>query len=293
MKENFFAAEGVNVELVHGGYDAEGNYIEVLPRVLSGEAQFGLAGADQLLQARANGEPLVAIAALYQQTPNSIISLSTSQIVRPEDLKGKRLLLWGEDSTYDIFLHNNGLNHTDLIEVQDSDMPKGYSFDYLLDGSVDAMIGYVTHELLQLRRLVPEDQINTLVFVDYGVDLYSLVFFTTEEMIRTQPAVVQGVVNATLRGWEYAIAQPERLSEYVSANYPSDLGDAAFTIRLIQAGLPLIQHAGGQIGHMDPAVWQDTQDVMRAVGLLSEAVDVTRAFDPNFVETYYRAASAK
>lgn len=80
-RQSYYTEENLSVALNNGGYDAEGNYIDPVARVVDGDSDFGIAGADVILTARAAGQPLIGIATIYQRSPVALISLAEKDIV--------------------------------------------------------------------------------------------------------------------------------------------------------------------------------------------------------------------
>ncbi|NJR12893.1 ABC transporter substrate-binding protein [bacterium] len=85
-----FANENLNVTLEEGGF-VDGRYIEPIDEVLNGSVDFGLSSAAAILQARADGKPVVAIASVLQRNPTALIFLKSSGIEQPNDLVGKTI----------------------------------------------------------------------------------------------------------------------------------------------------------------------------------------------------------
>jgi len=294
VKQHFYEDDGLAVELLNGGYDDSGNYVEVLPIVLSGQADFGLAGGDQILLARANGEPVVAIAAVQQNSPTGFYSLASQRITSPDDLRGKRVWLWGEDVSYDLFFHHVGLQMSDIVPVTDGDVYGESGYDGLLNGTVDVMTGYVYNEPNVLRAMGHET--NFILFQDYGVDLYPNVIFTTEQVIREKPDVVQAFINATLRGMRYSLDNPSEMSEYIMAQYHEQM-DAVLDPPLLKTMLiaetllmaPINSPFARRPGMMSLYTWQSTHDDILALGLLDQPLDVSHVYNLQYVEAYYHA----
>src|SRR5262245_53364967 len=88
-KNGHFAAQNLDVRIEAGGFGPQG-YIEPIAQVASGSVDFGIASAASIIQARAEGKPVVGIAAIFQRSPLAIISLDKSGIYRPQDLVGHR-----------------------------------------------------------------------------------------------------------------------------------------------------------------------------------------------------------
>ena len=291
QQQGFFQSEGLNVELMHGGYDENGEFIEVMPLVLGGQADFGLTTGDQILLARAKGEPIVAIAVFLQNIPTGFYSLAEKQITTPEDLKGKRVWIWGEDVSYEIFFHKTGLQPTDVTEITDEAMRGETGYDGLIDGSVDAMIGFIYYEPNALTALGYPN--NFILFHDYGVEIYPDVIFTTEQMIQEKPEVVQAFINGTLRGIRYVLDEPGSTAEYIKAEYADEMvgisADQLNTYLLAENLLiaPINSPLASRPGMMSLEAWQVAYDDMMDLGLFTDPFDLSKAFDTHFVEAYY------
>src|SRR5688572_23200221 len=91
IRQGYFAENNLDVRLDNGGFDENGHYIDPVKQVVEGKSDFGVTGADIILTARAQGKPIVAVAAIYQRSPVVLISLAEKNIVHPEDLVGKRV----------------------------------------------------------------------------------------------------------------------------------------------------------------------------------------------------------
>ena len=76
-----YASEGLRGEFVPGGPN-----VDFISPVVTGQAQFGAAGAENLIQARAAGKPVRAIAVILRRSPFALVSLADSGITTPARL---------------------------------------------------------------------------------------------------------------------------------------------------------------------------------------------------------------
>ena len=58
--------------------------------LINGKSSFAIWGADEIIKARANGIPIVAIAVIYQRNPWVYVSLKGSGIERVQNIVGKK-----------------------------------------------------------------------------------------------------------------------------------------------------------------------------------------------------------
>ncbi len=286
--QGYYDEAGLEVTTHRGGFDEQGNYIDPITRVLNGEVQFGVKAAADILAARAEGKPVIAIASIYQRSPASIVSLSESNITQPTDLKGKRVMVeFGTNLTalYLAFLALEGIERSDIVEVTN----EGHVVDPLLNGEVDAYLGFITNESLQVKRRA-QGEVNDLFLSDYGVDTYVNTIFTTEDMIKNKPDLVEAFLRATLRGAEWAVANPDQAAELVVQRFGDQLPETVKELQkeAMQASLPLLNPAGSKIGMMQPEVWEFTQQMLLDQGTLSEPVEVEKAYTMEFLNKIYQ-----
>jgi ABC-type nitrate/sulfonate/bicarbonate transport system substrate-binding protein len=285
-----FTAQGVNVRLDGGGFDADGNYIDPVSRVMNGSAEFGVAGADVVLRAREAGQPLVAVASIYQRSPVVLISLPETGVNRPEDLVGKRVGTQPSTITvgilFEALLRSKGIALDSIIGNPNINFG---SVDALFNNEVDVMQGFITNQAIQAR--LRNSEVNLMLMGDYGIDFYSNVIFTTEQMIQDNPAVVQGVVMGLIHGLNSAVSNPDAAAVYALDNYVAD-GSPDPAVRDVQtqgllASVPLINPPNSRPGLMTADVWQYAHDTLLAQGLLTNSQDIDSAFTLDFANQSY------
>ena len=90
-QKGFYAEENIDVTIKPGG---PGVTLDMMiADLISGESTFAIRGADEVLKARAEGKPTVAVAVIYQRNPWVYMSLKASGIKGPRDLVGKRIMV--------------------------------------------------------------------------------------------------------------------------------------------------------------------------------------------------------
>lgn len=288
-RNGFFTAQGLTVELKPGGFDDAGVYIDPVNQVMNGNADFGITGAHVILTSRAEGRPLVAVAAIYQRTPVVLFSLPESNINRPEDLVGKRVGTQPDGSAIGIMfralLASKNLTMDQIVATTGIDFN---SPDPLLNGEVDVMQGFLTNQAVQARLRDPE--VKIMLLSDYGIDFYSNVLFTTEQMIQEQPAMVQGMVQAMVDGLNSTVADPDAAAAYALEKYIANGADEQVRqvqIEGILTAIPLINPPNSRPGMMSADVWEHALDVLVSQNLIGATQDFNSAFTLDFVNQAY------
>jgi len=277
-----FATQNLNVKLIEGGFNEEEGYMDPFAQVLEGKADFGLTSPSNLLLARAEGKPVVAIASTIQRNPFALISLAESNIVHPTDLVGKRVAInVGGDPVYNALLSAEGIDPAGIeLVTRDS-----YGIEPLANGEVDVLSGWVINEGVLLEEANLE--INTILPSDYGVDTYGTILFTTEQMVIERSDVVEGFLQALIQGHQDVIADPEQATDLILI-YADDLNPEEQQRRL-QASLPLIKPAGKEIGMMQAELWNLNHQILLEQGILEQPLDVEAVYTLDFLEKVYAA----
>ena len=274
-QKGYYSAEGLAVTFSEGG-----SKVDKLTPVLDGTAQFGIAGADELILARAEGKPLRAIAVIYRRSPVVFISLAAKGITRPQDFVGKTIRAPANVApSLRAMMARVGIAPGQYTIV---DLPS----DLTLFASGDVPVwGMFLNSFLVIIRQAGY-KLNLIYPDDYGVHFYADTLFTTDGLIATNPELVQRFTRATLKGWTYAVENPAEVSALVQKYKPD--ADATLETAKMTASLPLINTGEDQIGWMKPEVWAAMETTLREQGVLTASLDVTQVYTLQFVEEIYR-----
>jgi NitT/TauT family transport system substrate-binding protein len=284
-RNGHFAEQNLEVQLQEGGFNEQG-YINPVAQVLAGEADFGATSASDLILARAEGKPIVAIATVLQRSPFALISLAENKIVHPLDLVGKRVAVsdGGAAAIYKALLISQGI---DLSQV--NTVPRtSFGIDPLTNKEVDVLGGWIINEgvLVQEAGLEP----NFILSSDYGIDTYDSLIFTTEAMIAERPEVVERFLRAIVAGLHDVAADPEQGVEFaLTYNDKLVLEEQQ---RRMRAWLPLMKPAGSSVGMMHSELWELTRQILLDQNVLSEPIEVKAAYDLTFLEKIYNHQAA-
>jgi ABC-type nitrate/sulfonate/bicarbonate transport system substrate-binding protein len=200
----YFAAEGIKADFLSGGPN-----IDVFSVVNSGQAMIGDANGSGTLQESVNGAPVQAFCTIFQQTPNALMSLQDNPVMTMKELEGKTVAVpTGEQALIDVLVKNAGGDPTKVTYV-----PVGTDPSILTSGQVDAYIGYGTSQGVALQEAgVP---VNIVYFGDLGNPDYGNAIFGKKDTISSQKDVLTRWLRADIKGWQYAVDQPEEMAQKV------------------------------------------------------------------------------
>jgi PAS domain S-box-containing protein len=179
--------------------------------VVSGKAQYGIASSD-LLQYRNNGYPVVLLANIFQHSPYVFLSLKHDHADNIHDLSGKSLMLEEHAAELKAYLELERIAIDQMTII-----PHSFSPDALIDSTAFAMSAYSTDEPF----LLSEKGIEYNVFNprSSGIDFYGDVLFTSEDEIENNPERVKEFLEASLKGWRYALKNEKEIINLIFNNY--------------------------------------------------------------------------
>lgn len=253
---------------------------DVLKLVGTGKEDFGISYETDVLLARAEGIPVVSVAALVQHPLNSIMTLKESGITRPKQLEGKTIGTPGIPSN-DAYLRTMLLaDGADPSKVRTVNV--GFDLVPALIGKrVDAIIGaYWVHEsILAEQQGYP---VNILRVEQYGVpDYYELVLVTSEKMLKEKPDLVRRFLAAVVSGYMDAQRDHEAALQALFKAAPET--NQQLERQGIKLLAPLWQEPGQPFGYQTAERWKAYAEWMQREGLLKPGIDPLKAFSNEYL----------
>jgi len=273
LDEGYFDDEGLNVTV-----EPPADPAAILGLVASGQSEFAFYYQPDLLQARQEGIPVVAVAGIVQRPLNSIMTLKSSGIEKPSQLVGKKVgtpgLPWNE-AMLTTMLEADGVSRDD-VEVVDVGWTASQA---LMAGTVDAIIGvYWTYESIIMDNEGYET--NVLMPDDWDVpSYYELVLVTSEANVKDRPEMVEDFVKAFNKGYGNAAADPQGSIDTMIRLNPEAEIDEATDRAGVELLAPLWKSEGAPVGSFDDARWNTLVDWMKAADLLDESMVAVDAYE--------------
>jgi signal transduction histidine kinase/ABC-type nitrate/sulfonate/bicarbonate transport system substrate-binding protein len=254
--------------------------------VLAGEAEFGV-GTSELLLLRAAGKPVVVLAAIFQHSPLILLSLRQPETGDLQLLSGKPVMIEPQSAELFAYFKYEGIDPAKL-QVREHT----FNVRDLIEGRVGAMSAYSTDEPFLLKQA----GIDYVTFTPRagGIDFYGDNLFTTEREIERQPARVRAFRQASLRGWDYALAHPAEIIDLILRDYGRSKSREHLAFEAEQTAL--LMHPGLiEVGHMNPGRWRHIADTYAEFGMEPAGFDLGGfLYDPdpkpNLVWLYWALA---
>ncbi len=259
QRMGYFAAEGIDAHLVEGG-----PHRDAVREVTTGKAAYGI-GDSGLLLSRAQGLPVVVVAAIFQHSPYVLMTRAADGIKEPKDLVGKRIMVEygeGEIQTKAMLAHAG----IELSKVKF--LRYSWSLSDLVEGRTDAMTAYSGVEPYQLEQM--GTHVSVMRLEEHGIDFYGDCLFTTTAEARNHPVRVEAVRRAVIKGWAYALEHTEEVIGWILA-MPGVQERGIRHGNLVaesEAMKPLILSDIVPLGLMNEERWQRTLTVYKEWGIL-------------------------
>ncbi len=270
--QNLFSAAGVTPEIY-----TPADPTTVLQTVGAGRDDFGISYQTEVLLARAQGVPVVSVAAIVQVPLVVMMTLTERGISRPADLRGRSIGTTGlasDEALLSTILQADGvgLGDVEIVNVGYDLLPA------IASGRVDAVTGtYWNHETLIADR--EGYDVSLLRFEDWGVPaFYELVLVASEETVAQRPEIVTAMVAAMGAGYIAAAADSAAALAALSAASP-DL-DVELETLAIPLSAPTWVDANGEFGVQTAERWDAYGGWMVANGLIPVDFDIEAAWYP-------------
>jgi NitT/TauT family transport system substrate-binding protein len=265
VAEGFYRDAGLDVTLVQG--NGSGNTAQL---VANGRSEIAYADAVAVSQLIAKGAPMKVLSTVYQSNPNEVSALKKTGIKSVKDLAGKKVgVPSGSSQTamLPLLLKANNLKESDVNLIN---MPPTAMVPSLLQGQVDAILGSVDSYQIQLEA--QGAQTDNFMFADHGVPTVSTSIFASDNYIKNNPDVIKKFIAASLKGWYFALDNPEKAVKDLKSVFP-EMNEKLATAELASIK-PLLCSGGAKyIGKAEDALWVKTQDLLSEVKLLPAGQD--------------------
>jgi NitT/TauT family transport system substrate-binding protein len=185
---------GLDVTIIPGGVD-----VPVTPRVAGGQADFGVANADQVAFARDAGANVVALIAPLQVSPRCMMVHASQGFRSLADLNDMTLAISPKDAFAEFMRQRFPLKNVKIVPYPGSVAP-------FLNDPRFGQQAYNISEPFVAKQAGGDPQV--LMLADAGYNPYTSCLVTRDEMVKQNPDLVRRVVQATQRGWELYLRDP-------------------------------------------------------------------------------------
>ena len=243
--KGFYDEANLDVEIKPGGPDI------APPQVIAG------GGADVIidwmpsaLASREKGVPLVNIAQPFKKSGMMLTCRKETGITKPDDFKGKTLGVWFFGNEYPFLSWMSKLG----IPTQGGDdgvtvVKQGFNVDPLIQKQADCISTMTYNEYWQVIDAgIPADDLVVFKYEDQGVATLEDGLYVLEDKLE-DPAFVDKMarfVKASMKGWDYARANPEEAAQIVLDNDATGAQTEEHQVRMVGEIVKLLGPEGSE-----------------------------------------------
>ncbi|NLD16135.1 MAG: ABC transporter substrate-binding protein [Tissierellia bacterium] len=283
---------GIYVAIEKGYYEEAGLKVNVVqPAEGSAEslvgtdyAQFGISFQDYLAHAISGNSkmPVVAIAAILQHNHSGILSRKGDGIDRPLGLEGKTYATWDlpvEHKILETVMAEDGGDFEKVVKIPSTVLDEITALD---SKEIDAV--WVYYGWAGIAAEVRDFETDYFEFrdIDSTFDYYSPILITNEKLVEEDPELVQAFVDATKKGYEFAIENPEESGKILLS------ADDALGEELVKASQEWMTDKytdeGVAWGYIDPERWGRFYKWLNDEELLEGDISPEAGFTNEFIK---------
>lgn len=280
--EGYYKDAGLDVDIIEPGDNATTSMIA------AGKANFGVSYQEDVTYALTSEDPLPikAIATVIQHNTSGFVTLKSSGIDSVKDFEGKTYAGWGapsEEAVIKACMTQAGADFSKLTIVgSDGSGIAGLS-DEVGDNKVN--IVWEFYGWAVTKALMDGYDVNYMPLsdLDERLDYYTPVIITNDDMIKNDPETVQKFMDATKKGYEYAIDHPDEAAKILHDDALTDT-DMDFLKKSQQYLSEQYAKDADSWGVMKDSVWDNYTDFMYEYGLISQKISASDQYTNQFVK---------
>ncbi len=278
--QGYYKQAGFDVE-IRSAITPDGKILDPVEEVSKGNADFGI-GAANILIARDQGIPLVVLVSIFKQSAAEFYAKEETVFNSPSDLpnlKVARIVNDLIDIELQAMLLSEGIDPNKIKPY-----PHRTGIEHLVRGQVDVIPGYRISAPYTFSR--QGIRVKILRPINYGIDFYGDSLFTHERWIKNNPEAAEHFLNATVKGWVYALEHSAEIADKISQELPrrSDIAGGnfyEFNRFQIKGVKELTLYPIVDVAHTNPHRWQRMHDLIKDLGIIKNPLDIDNfVFDP-------------
>jgi NitT/TauT family transport system substrate-binding protein len=248
LEKGYYKNAGLDVTIIPSQGTAQ-----AIQSVESKAAQFAFSDVAGLVAARANsGVTAKMVAVIYQKAPYAIFSLrSGANITNPEQLENLEIASGAGSFTQKVieaFMKGKGLK---AETVKYTNIDPAARIGMLVAKKVPAIETFAMSMPGVVKAAGGADA-QMFLLANAGLTLYSNGILVREDYLKAEPTKVKGFVEASLRGWKDAIANPKEAADIVVRHIKGlDPDVAAQEIAIVNALVATPESRGKGLGTID------------------------------------------
>ena len=262
LAKGYYAAEGLDVEILPGGPNAQ-----VMAGVAVGRADLGMTNGDDVIVAVARGVPIKMVGAEMQRDPQGILFHTEHPLASLRDLEGKTLMAGAGSTWLEVLRKKQGVNFNLL--------PLAGDLARFMNNKEFVQQCFVTNEPFFARQRGAN--VGALLIASDTYEPYR-VMFTGNEFLAKHPDIVARFVRASIKGWvDYLTGDPAPANKLLTARR-NDLTPEfmAYSIKSMNDYKLVLGDSakGEEAGQLKAARLEKQIKLLQEIGVLDKPVEL-------------------
>jgi NitT/TauT family transport system substrate-binding protein len=277
LEKGWYLEEGIDLTIKPGGPD-------IIPSdaVVAGVADFGTGLLADVIVAIQQGQPIISISQIQQSNGLLLIAKQSSGIKTPQDFVGKQVGVWlgSWQAQFDALVVKENIAPEDFTLVS-----QGFSMDSFINDELDVASAMIYNEYhVVLESGISPDEINIIDYANYGLDFPGDVLTTSNKLIEENPDLVTRMVRASLRGWQYAIENPEEAVDIVLKHDQPGILTPEHQVSMMNEITKLVQQTVRPLGFSQRDDIRRTINTLLSYGVLDGQIEPEKVFTNEYWE---------
>jgi len=270
--KGFYKDADLDITIKPGGPDVAPSQV-----IAGGGADVVIDWMPAALATREKGVPLVNISQVFSKSGMMLTCRKDMGVKTANDFKGKTLGVWFFGNEYPFLSWMDTLGFSTSGSNPDITVLKqGFNVDPILQKQAACVSTMTYNEYWQVldAGLTPEE-LTVFKYEEQGVATLEDGLYVMEDSLKDDAMVdkLSRFVAASLKGWEYAVANPDEAADIVLENDATGAQTEKHQRRMMREIAKLV--GTDKIGRLDEAAYQRTVDI-----LMSGKSDVVIAKKP-------------
>ena len=277
LDQGYYADLGLDVEIIEPTEGATATLIAV------GKGDFGISYQEDVTVARTAADPLPikAIATIIQHNTSGFATYADKNITTVKDFEGKTYAGWGgpgEEAVLKAVMSQNGADYEKLNVV----ISDGSGFESLKD-KVDVMWFFEAWD--NVKCAMNDFPLNYMELrqLDERLDYYTPVIIANEDTLANKPEMTKKFLEATAKGYEYAIENPQDAAKILQKYAPD------YSIEMLTMSQEYLaekyMEGTDTWGLMKDIVWDNYTDFMVEYGIIADKIPASECYTNEFLAT--------
>jgi len=295
LREEWFPNAGFAGDLVASNKTAAANNLKIkvepgaedvdpVKLVIAGSNDFGVAGADRVINANNKGADLVILGVINYKSPTAFISLKEKNITTPKDFENKVVGVMTGNNTEYVYRSLIKKSAVDAKKIKEVEAP--FDLATFISKAYDVRPAFIYDELVSLD--IQGIPYNVIKPEDYGVNFIGPVIFAKREFVTKNRETTQKFINAMCQGWKEALANPDEAIRYLK-EYDRNI-DADREKKSLIKGKDYFSGEEGKPLFLSSGRWQLFLKELVDLNLVPAEAQHANHFDNSFVTNFYSSA---